>query len=287
MELISVTMPKNFKVLDMSDFHVGSPNCSLEKLQGVIDWVKREGDIFVINKGDAIECITPGDKRYTHSCVMDNYKTPKKQADKVIEMFYPIKDRILAWGAGNHELKLVNIMDFSEYMARELDTPYGAYVFKIAFRDSDGNLMFKTFHTHGSGTVNSNAKDDIQMAANKAASLKHKLSKTGFSDVIYMSMGHTHQLIVVEPTVQHKLFLTDDGTKIKQHYGEQAAQNAKYIPPDSRWYTNTGSFRGLYSRPGEGVSDYGEACGFAPAEMGCALITVEDSCIIQVEKMVA
>lgn len=287
MEIIKQIMPQNFTVYDMSDFHLGSPNCAEETLQNVINEIRDTPDTYVIAKGDAIEAILPNDKRYTNTCVLDQYKSPKHQADRVIEMFRPIADRILAWGIGNHELKLVNTIDFGRYMAEALNVPYGAYVFKIHYYDTAGSLMFKTYHTHGMGSVNSNAKDDIQYAANRAAGLKHKLVKSGHSDCIYMSRGHDHQLIVVEPTVQNKLYLTDDGDAIHQHYHQQTAQNAAVIPPDCRWYATTASFRRLYSKPGDGVTDYGELAGYSPSEIGFARVTVRDGAILKVEKVVA
>lgn len=284
MELIRVDMPvRDFVLYDLSDLHVGSPNCNIDKLQRTVNAIKANDRAYLIFKGDAIEAITPGDKRYTHSCVMDEYKTPKHQADKVIEMFTPIKDKILAWGTGNHELKLVNIMDFGKYIADGLGVPYGAYVFKISFYYRK-KLLFKTYHTHGWGSAGSNAKDDIQRDANIKAALKHRLAKSGHADCIYMSRGHDHQLHVVDPTVQNRLYLTTDDDGIHQHYHQQSAQNAPFIPPDSRWYATTGSYRGLYAKPGSQVVDYGEMAGYAPSEIGHSLVTVTKGEVTEVRK---
>lgn len=286
MELIRHEMPLDFEVYDLSDLHVGSPNCSLDTLQGVIDEIAANPAAHVIFKGDAIEAILPNDKRYTHTAVMDAYKTPKHQADKVIDMFKPIASKILAWGIGNHEYKLINTIDLGKYIAESLGVPYGAYVFKVAYHHQ-GELLFKTYHTHGMGSINSNAKDDIQYEANRKAGLKHKLAKSGHADCVYMSRGHDHQLIVVDPTVENKMYFTDDGTGIKQHYHVPAAQNAAYIPPDSRWYATTGSFRRLYSTPGLGAVDYGEIAGYAPSEIGYAKVIVRGGNVIAVQKVVA
>jgi hypothetical protein len=279
-------MPNSFTVADLSDFHLGSPNCAEETLIETIEKIRSTKDRYAIFKGDAIEAILPNDKRYLHSAVCDNLKSPIEQAKRVVEIMTPIADRILAWGIGNHELKLWNTMDFGKHIADSLCVPYGAYNFKIAFRGTDGKLMFKSYHTHGMGGLHSNAKDDIQYEANRKAQLKHKLVKSGHADCIYMSRGHDHQLVVVDPTVQNKLFLTDDGEGIHQEYSTPSVQNATFIPPDSRWYATTGSFRKLYSKPGLQTIDYGEVVGYAPSEIGYALITVEDRQIVSVEKVV-
>lgn len=287
MEIIKTQpMPDNFTVCDMSDLHLGSPNCAEETLQEVISQIEKDKNCYVIFKGDAIEAILPNDKRYMHSCIKEGLQSPKQQADRVVNFFKPIAKRVLAWGLGNHELKLWNTMDFGKYMADELGVPYGAYNFKLHFIGRSNELMFKTYHTHGMGGLHSNAKDAIQYAANRQAQLKHKLATSGHSDVIYMSRGHDHQLVIVNPTVQNQLFLTDDGTGIHQHYRESCSQNSSYIPPDSRWYATTGSFRKLYTANGSLAIDYGEVVGYAPSEIGYAKIHVQNQQIVHVEKVV-
>jgi hypothetical protein len=287
MEIIKCQVPDNFTICDMSDFHLGSPNCAEETLQEVVAKIKDTKDCYVIFKGDAIEAILPNDKRYLHSAVREGLQSPKEQADRVVELFNPIRSRILAWGIGNHELKLWNTMDFGKYISDQLGASYGAYNFKIHFNSFGNELMFKTYHTHGMGGMHSNAKDEIQYEANRKAGLKHKLVKSGHADCIYMSRGHDHQLVVVDPTVQNKLYLTDDGCGIHQQYHLPSIQNAGFIPPDSRWYATTGSFRKLYSKPGLGTIDYGEVIGYSPAELGYALVEVNDRQIISVSKVVA
>lgn len=287
MEIIKHKMPDNFTVCDMSDLHLGSPNCAEETIEEVVAKIHDTKDCYVIFKGDAIEAILPNDKRYLHSAVKEGLQSPKEQSDRVVELFKPIRDRLLAWGLGNHELKLWNTMDFGKYMADQLGCQYGAYNFKIHFNNKRNELMFKTYHTHGMGGLHSNAKDEIQYEANRKAGLKHKLVKSGHADCIYMSRGHDHQLVVVEPTVNNKLYLTDDGEGIHQKYHQACSQNGEVIPPDNRWYATTGSFRKLYSKSGTFAIDYGEVVGYSPSEIGYALMTVQDQKLISVEKVVA
>ena len=287
MEIINADVPDSFDLYDLSDLHVGSPLCSIGALQEVIDEVAANPKARLICKGDAIECILPNDKRYSHTGIMDEYKTPQAQAEKVIELFSPIKNKILAWGIGNHELKIINTADLGRYMAKELNVPYGAYNFKIIYTSKkDKSYMFRTYHTHGWGGSQSNAKDDIQRDANMRASLKHKLAKSGHADCIYMSRGHDHQLTVVEPTIQNRLYLTDDGTQIHQHYRQHTDQSASFIPPDARWYATTGSFRKMYSPSGSFATDYAEMAGYSPSEIGFVKVIVKDKQIVDVQKTV-
>lgn len=286
MELITHYLPPDFTLVDLSDFHLGSPNCAESNIVSLVNQIKQTENEFVIFKGDAIEAITPGDKRYKWNNVLYEYGTPQKQAERVIDLIWPIRDRVLVWGTGNHELKLYNINDFGSFIAKALDTYYGAYCFKIRFFNQETKkLMFKTFHTHGMGSINSNAKDDIQYDANRAAALKHKLIKSGHGDCIYMSMGHNHQLIVVPPTVDNRLYLVDDGHKIKQRYHVAGPQTRDFIPENQRWYATTGSFLKLYSEAGKELITYGEVAGYAPAALGYIRCYVENGHFIKAEKV--
>jgi hypothetical protein len=289
MELLQKQLPRDYVLIDSSDYHYGSLNCCREKIKAMIDRVATRKNHFLINKGDSIEAILPSDRRY-NSCsleVKEKLMTPIQQADAVVKDFAPIKDKILAWGCGNHEFTLINTMDFGKYIADQLGVPYGGYVYKLSAFDRNQRLMHKFFFTHGNGFITSNAKDDIQRHANKRAALKGKLCKSAFGDCIYMSMGHTHQLMVVEPTVQDKLLLTDDGHSSKQSYHTHSEQNVPYIPPDSRWYGCSGSFMKLYTDPGTFAMNYGEIAGYEPSEIGWLEVHVEDGCVVKVDKVVA
>lgn len=289
MELIKHNMPDNYIVCDISDLHVGSPNVNERTIEEFVKRVKSKKNVYVVVKGDVIEAITPKDKRFNMGGLP--YDTPKEQADRVIEIFKPIKNRILAWGIGNHECSsgVIDVCNFAEYITEALEIPhlYGGYEFKISFHDVEDNLMHKFFHSHGFGNLKSNAKDDIQRLANMKANLKVKMTNLAITDCIYMSMGHNHQLVVVEPTVQDKLMLTDDGKQIHQNYLYNSPQNVQYIPPDSRWYASTGSFMKRFSSPGTKHINYSERAGYAPSEIGWVEIIVKNKMVTDVKKIIA
>ena len=272
----------------MSDLHLGEFNCHMAGIQEVVDEVASKKNHFLINGGDSIAAILPNDKRWNSlgADLKNQLLTPKQQADAVIEIYRPAakQGKIKAIGFGNHEYKLINTMDFGKYIAESLNVPYGGITYKFCALDRSGNLMHKFYYTHGNGCLPKGAKDPIQRKANIKAAIRRKLENTLISDCIVMSFGHTHQLEVVEPTVNDALYITDDGENHRQHYQVAADQNADYIPPDSRWYTNTGSFRKLYAPSGSHVIDYGEAAMYGPTELGCIKITVEDRKVVKVEK---
>lgn len=287
MELISREMPKDYTMVDTSDWHLGALNCHKDAIEEMLGKIARKKNYYMMSKGDLIEAILPSDKRYA-CCSVDvkeGLLTPAQQADKIVSMCQPIKKKIVAFGLGNHEYHLLNTQDFGRYIAAQLGVPYGTAAYKFIATDKIGNVYHKFFATHGRRQLPKGAKDPIQREANRKAALRRMLEETGWGDCIYMSCGHTHQLLVVEPTTTSSLYLTDSGGSIHQHFRVQGAQNRDYIPPDSRWYSNSGSFLKLYSPPGSQAIGYGEMAMFGPAEIGWIEIHVQGGQVVQVEKV--
>lgn len=290
MEIVSHKLPKNGKFIDTGDGHKGSINCHHEGLQAMIDrcldYNANGTPCYMIVKGDMMETISPDDRRFNIHDRDSRLKVSGQQADELIEIFKPVSEYILAWGIGNHELKDQNKFEYGKYIARELGVPYGAYTFVIEWRDkATGKIMFKSFHSHGAGRLRSQAKDKLQREANRKASLKQKLINTRVSDCVYMSMGHTHQLLAVEPNYDIETLLTTSQRGVHQHEIPEVNQAAKYIPPDQRFYSNTGSFLKLYAPNGSGVVPYGEMGMLEPADLGWIEGEYIDGRLVKVEEV--
>lgn len=284
--MIKAKLPADCQIYLTSDYHFGSLNHSRSSLQGLIDTVASEDNSYLCNLGDSIECILPNDKRFSTAAVdwQSRLVTPEAQAKAVVEAFKPIADRVLVWMMGNHEHKVVNTCNLARYMADGLGVPYGSAACKLTM-DFGNKKPIKFFLAHGSSTLRSNAKDNIQRLANMQAALKQKLERLA-GDVIGMFVGHGHQLVAVDPTVEHQLYLTDNGKELKQHYRAGQDQSAQYIPPESRWYGMTGSFLRLFSPPGSESVGYGELALYAPSEIGCLVAIIRGGKMVGLEKVV-
>lgn len=287
MELIKRNMPMDCEIFDVGDLHRGPLNCHREATLEVINMIAAKPNRYIWTKGDALDSITPSDKRFSSLSVeiRKNWRTPQDHADQLIEDFYPIRDRVLVWMIGNHEWKLLNTLNFGTYIADRLRVPYGSVICKFIYMHKD-KVQFKSLLWHGYGALRSQAKDPIQREANRKAALKQKLDQLAHTDCIYKTMGHTHQLLVVQPTIGKELMLIDDGEKLHQMNRYSVPQNSDFIPADCCWYGNSGSFLKLYSEPGSGNIAYGELTGFAPAEIGCLKLTIQGGQLINVEKVV-
>lgn len=285
MEIIRCDMPsRDFQVVLAGDLHYGNINCNRDLVGELIEDIGSGGK-YLLNLGDNIEAILPGDKRYLHASVdvQNGLMTPAAQGDAIVKDFMPVRDRILAWGDGNHEAKLWNTYSPGQEMAKDLKCPYGGYNY-IAQFFHEGELMFKFSISHGSGKLPAGAKDPIQRKANRKAWLKRRLERTGFTDCILQAMGHTHARIVVEPTIGDETVLVTTGDKIKQDRRHETDQASEYISPERRWYVNTGSFLRLYSEPGSLVFGYAEIAGYEPTDLGWIEVTVQNGRVVDVEE---
>lgn len=281
-------MPKDYTLVQTSDWHLGPSNCHREAIFRMIERVALDPDCYIVGVGDLVDAVVPSDKRYAHCAMeLDNpLLTPHEQAREVTGILEPVRDKVVAVGLGNHEYTTLNTFNICAYICDTLSLPYGAYNFKfIAIGKT--NPVHKMYFTHGAGQLPSGAKDPIQRMANRKAALKRKLDESKHADCIYLGCGHNHQLLTVEPTVEDELMLTDVNGSLEQKYRYHEDQTADYIPPESRWYGSSGSFLKLYSEPGSGAVSYGEVKGYPPAEIGWLEIVVRDYQVVGVNKVIA
>jgi len=276
-------MPKNYNLYHVSDVHLGPSCCYQKGIKELVEKVKKDRKGYIAFTGDATDAILPNDRRYAHSTMdkKDWLMTPHQQADKVIEIFEPVKKKIVLWMLGNHEYKMINTFDICDYICKGLDVPWGGVMSKfIALYDK--RVMHKFLFAHGSGSLRSAAKDPVQRKANKEASLKQKLINTGHTDCIYMGCGHHHQSILVEPTVEEEVMLTDNRNKIIQEKRYTSQQNIKYIPQVCRWYGCSPGFLRTYPKPGTRAISYSEIALYLPTHLGWLELIVRDGLLTKV-----
>jgi len=279
MELLMHAVPANWDLYDMGDLHIGSSSFHEDALLEAREEIIENKDARVVLGGDLIECIAVDDFRFQLEALDPEATTAGEQARRVIELFKPIKDKIVVSLEGNHEWKIRKHVKLAEHICRELGIPYGTFTCKISYRDKNG-LQFKHYTTHGFKSISSTAADPLTRDANIKKQNKDKL-KGKCADAYLMTRHHNHKLVLSEPT--RELFLTDNGSKIKDNY-THAKQNAKYIPPDLRWYGCAGSFSRLY--PHMGVSGYAERWELDPVEIGYLKFKIRDRKLVEGERKV-
>ena len=102
MKVIKIELSQDLKQIELHTFadeHIGDENCDLERLKERIKYVAETPNAYCILNGDILDNATKtsiGDT-YTQVC------NPMEQLQTAVDLFSPIKDKILAITHGNHE----------------------------------------------------------------------------------------------------------------------------------------------------------------------------------------
>lgn len=270
MELLSAEVPRTHEVVFAGDGHIGTLACYEKGLAKLVSYVRADSKRRLAWLGDAIEAISTDDPRFSAE-VHDGKLTPMAQAEAFADLIAPIRKQVICVLAGNHELRLSRYGDLTKYICDRAQVPYGAYSAKVAMKHG-GKLLYKIYLTHGRWSVNSIADDPVRRLSNVRLSIKRKLAPLA-GDCAIMGCGHTHKLLTLDP--EHDLYMTDNGNHLFAAY-TKGVQNAAYIPPNARWYFNSGSF---LKNAVVGATTYSEAAGYAPLQMGWCQAHVVDGTI--------
>jgi len=268
---------KNIVIYNTSDWHVGSKAFHDVAAKELVERVADE-KAYLTFGGDCIEGKTIDSPHFNPDGLHPNQLNIHSQADAFIEIMKPIAKRILMVQLGNHELYLLKDFDIIKYICDGIGVPeaYGDYQTWV-------NVNGTTMHFwHGRPTMPRGAKDPIQREANQKAWLKNKLfGLAGSAQAQYM--GHTHHAMVVEPIQQYALL--DGGANVRGRYFVEEVRDIGgqvWVPPDARWYANTGTLRrgGSFDH-----CDYSEIAGYTPPAIACTRTTIEEDRIVKVEKV--
>jgi hypothetical protein len=285
MKLLTQYVPKNWRLYVLGDLHAGTVMFHESAFVKAIGSIKRDPNARVILQGDMVEAIAVDDKRFQYDSHDPEKATPRMQEEYLIKVLAPIKDKIVAILMGNHEYKLKNYTDITHNICNGIGIPErnGTYTCKVNFVNEDTQAsQFKGFFTHGSRNISTSADDPVRQESNLKLSLK-RLLKDKAGDCLVMARGHSHKLILSEP--EKRLYLTDDGKDIEQHYTKSRdISGGGYIHPDHRYYICSGSFLKLYGP--SGVSGYAERAEYDPVELGYVKLSVRNNEIVKAEKVI-
>lgn len=102
MKTIKIDLAQNLKQIEIHTFadeHIGDENCDLERLKERIKYVAETPNAYCIFNGDLLD-------NATKTSIGDTYTqefNPMEQLRIAVELFTPIKDKVLAITHGNHE----------------------------------------------------------------------------------------------------------------------------------------------------------------------------------------
>ena len=272
MQLIPIPSCPDCNYYLCSDFHEGSIAQAVNDVDKLIKNIQDDPIARVSILGDLLEAFWVDDPRYDQETAVE---TPLKQRKNIIEKLSCISGKLDCILMGNHERKLLNkVGNITKDICDELKVNYGTYSSKLEFQDG-----FKFFITHGMRNINSMSPDPIRRKAYMEFTLKRHLEQKA-ADCLVMSKGHSHKLLIAEPLPQ--LYLVTDKGKLRQGYTKPGARDV-YIPPEHRWYCNTGSFLKTQVL---GCSTYSEVFELDPVETGYIIVRIRDKHVQACEKVI-
>ena len=116
---------KAFNLYPIGDLHWGSPNCNQGFVRKVVKEIQGDSEAKVVLMGDLMENALIGS-------LGDVYKQkdgPQLQVKELVELFTPVKDKILFLITGNHEERTAKRADLdpSQVICWGLNIPYMRY----------------------------------------------------------------------------------------------------------------------------------------------------------------
>ena len=158
MKTIKIDLPRELKVLEIhlfADEHIGDAHCDFKRLLQRIEYVKNTPNAYCILNGDILD-------NATKTSIGDIYSqaiSPMDQLNHAVQIFGPIKDKILCITHGNHENRTYKNegVNLSALIAAQLGlenrySPTAAVLFLRFGEDSCNRKIRYTIYTlHGSG----------------------------------------------------------------------------------------------------------------------------------------
>lgn len=102
MEIIKTTLPREHETIEVhvfADEHIGDEHSDIKRVMERIEYVKNTPNAYCILNGDIIDNATKTSIGDTYTQVFN----PMEQLARAVELFSPIKDKILCITHGNHE----------------------------------------------------------------------------------------------------------------------------------------------------------------------------------------
>ena len=174
MKPIKITLPETLDNIELhifADEHIGDENCDLPRLRERIKYVAETENAYCVLNGDIID-------NATKTSIGDTYAqefNPMEQLKVSVELFEPLKDKILAITHGNHEARTYRKegIDLSYLLASQLGltdryTSTSAIVFlrfgKTSSKTHNRPQLYSIYLCHGSGGGRKEGAKAIRLA---------------------------------------------------------------------------------------------------------------------------
>ena len=248
MKAIKVNLPRNIETAEIhtfADLHIGDVHCDLKAIADRIEAVKNNPNAYVILNGDIMNNAT---KTSVSDCYAEAIP-PMEQMQRFVELFEPIKDRIIAITSGNHENRtyIKEGIDITYMCAKQLGvenrySKTGAIIYlRVGDRPKkthpNQQICYMIYCTHGSGGGRKEGAKVIRMA-----------DMANIIDADIYIHSHTHLPVIM-----------------KEAYYRTDQHNSTYQVVD-KLFVNTSAMLNY--------GGYGQAYEFKPSSKECPVIYI-------------
>lgn len=174
MKIIKIDLPTDLEQIELhifADEHIGDEHSDMKRLIERIEYVKDTPEAYCILNGDLLDNATKTSIGDTYAQALN----PMDQLEKAVELFGPIKDKIICVTHGNHEARTYRKegINLSALIATQLGlqdfyTPTSATIFLRFGKGSQhvhGRKIRYTIYTlHGSGGGRKEGAKAIRLA---------------------------------------------------------------------------------------------------------------------------
>ena len=174
MKIIKIDLPKELESVELhvfADEHIGDEHSDIKRVLERIEYVKNTPNAYCILNGDIMDNATKTSIGDTYTQVFN----PMEQLARAVELFSPIKDKILCITHGNHENRTYKKegINLSRLIADQLGlgdkyTPTSALLFVRFGKGGKSTNYRKTCYTiytlHGSGGGRKEGAKAIRLA---------------------------------------------------------------------------------------------------------------------------
>ena len=219
-------MPQDISQLEIHPFadeHIGDEYCDIKRLLARIEYVKNTPNAYCILNGDIVD-------NATKTSIGDTYTqefNPMEQLQKAVEMFSPIKDKILCITHGNHENRTYKKegINLSYLIAAQLGlqdryTPTSAVIFLRFGKGNkhlhDRKISYTIYALHGSGGGRKEGAKAIRLA-----------DMASIIDTDIYIHSHTHLPMVIKQAF-HRIDVMNSTVAIVDKLFVNTAANLKY-----------------------------------------------------------
>lgn len=181
MKIIKIDLPRELDVVELHTFadeHIGDEHSDIKRVMERIEYVKNTPNAYCILNGDLMDNATKTSIGDTYTQVFN----PMEQLAKAVELFAPIKDKILCITHGNHENRTYKKegINLSRLIADQLGlgdryTPTSAVLFirlgeeARGLKETNGSgkvrqICYTLYVLHGSGGGRKEGAKAIRLA---------------------------------------------------------------------------------------------------------------------------